>query len=159
MSDYTEFFNYPDLEISILEEKDMAKSIELINHAFAHQNEAKGRERINKEELTKKMSDTDFYVINQGNQLVACVSIELKKESLYLGLLSVADNFRNGKLAPIILSSIEEYARSLGYRKMSLSFSSASEWLKSYYEKNGFRESGERRSIGWCDLVDMTKQL
>ena len=159
MADFTQYLREPGLTVSVLAEDDMQEVVRLINHAFAYQDEAKGRERITLDELAQKMRKTNFYVIKQQDTIVACVSLELREDCLYLGLLSVADQMQGGKLAPKIMQAIDEYAKQLDYKRIDLSYGSASPWLKKYYERYGFAETGETRDIGWSELIDMSKSL
>lgn len=159
MTSLIDFYGQTDFEMSFFIEEDADEVIRLINKAFSYQDEAKGRERINKEELDKKVSETEFYLVKKGKQLVACVSLEVKDEFLHIGLLSVTDGFGGGKLAPYILASIEEYAKGLNLNKINLSYGTASPWLKKYYERYGFTENGRQVDLGWSELIEMVKEL
>lgn len=159
MMSLAEFFKEPGLTVSVLTQDEMGEAVRLINHAFSYQDEAKGRERITLDELAKKMDETQFYVIKQHYKLVACVSLELRSDCLYLGLLAVADQLQGGRLAPKIMQATDEYAKQLNYERMDLSYGSTSPWLKEYYERYGFTETGDIRDIGWSKLIEMSKPL
>lgn len=156
---FTDFLKTPDLSIALLSKAQMDEAVRLINHAFSYQDEAKGRERITLDELAKKIDETQFYVIKQHDKLVACISLELRSDCLYLGLLAVADRLQGGKLAPKIMQATNEYAKQLNYKRIDLSYGSASPWLREYYERYGYTETGDIRDIGWSKLIEMSKPL
>ena len=158
MTNLAEHFPHPNYKVALAQEDDKPELMNLINHAFSYQDEAKGDKRITLENLSKKIDETEFYVW-KNNQVVACCYIEVLEREVHFGLLTVADELRGGDFAPSIIKAIEEYARSKHKEDIKLDYMSLSPWLKSYYEKYGFQETGNVRDLGWCKLIEMSKSL
>lgn len=154
------FFIYSEYKCGLAGIDDIKDSVELINHAFNYQDEAKGDVRITTDKLLEKMRTSEFYVIKDRSQnIVGCVYIDKTETALHFGLLAVADKLRGKGLAGRIIYSIENYALSLHKTELELDYMNLSPWLKKYYEKYGFKETGEIEDIGWCQLIRMTKAL
>lgn len=158
MPGLADHFPGSDYEVNTARSADKPELMNLINHAFSYQDEAKGDKRITLEALTKKIDETEFYVW-KNNEVVACCYVDVLEHEVHFGLLTVADELRGGDFAPSIIKAIEEYAGSMHKEDIKLDYMSLSPWLKSYYEKYGFQETGNVRDLGWCELIEMSKSL
>ena len=78
---------------------------------------------------------------------------------MHFGLLTVTPEYRGSGLAPAIINAIEAYGRALQCRFVQLDYMSVAPWLKSYYEKFGFRETGVKEPWANMDLIQMSKGL
>lgn len=154
------FFIHDLYSCSLAVKSDMPATVKLINHAFRYQDDAKGESRISEESLTKRIKETEFYVFKDENRkIVSCIYIDRLAMALHFGLFAVDDELRGSGLAVLIMQSIEQYAIGLGKKYIELDYMSLSPWLKSYYEKYGYHETGEIEDIGWCRLIRMVKPL
>jgi RimJ/RimL family protein N-acetyltransferase len=156
---FANFFHNPDLTLALASEDDVQALKALINHAFAYQDEAKGDVRIDEAGIAKKMQSSDLYVWKKHGAIIGCCYVDSLSDRVHFGLLCIADSYRGTGLAQEIISSIEKYALARGNKIVELDYMSLSPWLKQYYEKLGFIETGEREDIGWCELVRMHKHL
>ena len=138
---------------------DVPQLVAIINAAYSYQDEAMGMPRTSQDHLTKRISETDFYVVKGAEQLVGCVYLESCEESLHFGLLTVIPDLRGTGLAPSIIEAIEKYAISNTYHFIDIDYMSLAPWLKKYYEKYGFIETGDTTVWGSIDLVRMRKRL
>jgi len=139
--------------------EDIAALVEIINHAYSYQDKAKGSPRTSFEHLSKRMEEVDFYLAKESDEITGCFYIEDKKPSLHFGLLTVIDEYRGKGLAQAMMSVIESYAKSYGYNNIELDYMSLAPWLKNYYEKYGFKETGGVIKWGSIDLINMAKTI
>lgn len=154
-----EFFTYDKALIRKATTDDTIPLAPLINEAYSYQDSTKGEPRTNPVRLAKRITETEFYVVELNDQIVGCVYIEPRGESLHFGLLTVSKKLRGQKLAPAILSAIEKLAISVGFHSIELDYMSLAPWLKKYYQSHGYKETGERVAWGWIDLIRMQKIL
>ena len=153
-------YNDSELKCVIADEEHVIGATDLINHAFKYQDEAKGDIRITSEKLRERMQKSEFYVfIDKSNKVMGTLYIDRLKDSLHFGLLALDDSLRGGVAGREIVQSIEMYAKLLHKHELELDYMGLSPWLKSYYEKYGFKETGLKEDIGWCELIRMTKSL
>jgi GNAT superfamily N-acetyltransferase len=78
---------------------------------------------------------------------------------VHFGLLTVADKYRGKGLGPALIEAVEAFAQYTGARNVELDYMSAAPWLKPYYEKYGYVETGEITNWGTIDLIRMSKPL
>jgi N-acetylglutamate synthase-like GNAT family acetyltransferase len=153
------FFNYPDVTLVPAVDSDVVELVELINHAYSYQNEAKGEPRTNPVHLKKRMDEVELFVAKHAGKIVGCVYIEPAGRVLKFGLLTVNDDHRGKGLAPAMMHAIENFAKDSKYHELSLDYMSLAPWLKKYYERYGFYETGKTTGWGTIDLIEMRKPL
>lgn len=155
-----DLFDNSQIIVSRVSDDDVVPTRELINHAFSYQDKIKGEKRITIDRLREKIAETEFYVWkDEAGDVVACVYVELLQDRLHFGLFSVADLYRGKGLAQEIMRCLEDYALTNGKHTMELDYMSISPWLKGYYERYGYKETGEVEDIGWSKLIRMEKAL
>lgn len=152
-------FQLPGPTVSVATEPDIPELIELINDAFAYQDADKGKSRIDRAGLMKKIAESTFLVWREHRGIAACCYIETSDEVVHFGLLCMSNGYKGGKIAPKILAATEEYAKEAGRPSVQLDYMSQAPWLKQYYERFGYKETGTFRDIGWSKLVQMEKRL
>lgn len=157
--DLPEFFEHADITVTRATQEHLDAMHELINNSFSYQDEAKGEKRIVKEVLAKRIANEPMYVWLSDKQLVACLYLAYKPQTIHFGLLCITEGMRGTGLAAQILQSLEEYTLARGDTTLELDYMSLSPWLKGYYERYGYNETGEREDIGWCQLICMTKSV
>jgi len=76
-----------------------------------------------------------FRVIEQGQQIIGCVSLEIFSTELgEVRSLAVNPEFKNQRLGAKLLSDIEDYARELGLTKMM-----ALTYVEGFFHKYGYQ--------------------
>ena len=115
--------------------------------------------RTNPESLRQQIAKTDFYVVKADDTIVGCVYLEQKNDSLHFCLLTVVAEYRKTGIAPAIMEAIEAFARKGSYRSIVLNYMSLALWLRSYYERFGFVDTGRVINRGSIGLVHMSKNL
>ena len=153
------FFHYPNASLRGADENDIPFLVKLINEAYSYQDEAKGSTRTNPEHLRKRMTKTDFYVIERANEIVGCIYLEPRELSLHFGLLTLIPRLRGKGIAQAVMTAIEAHAQHHNYPTIELDYMSLAPWLRPYYEKYGFIATGEIQEWGSIDLIRMKKQF
>lgn len=139
--------------------EDCLRVVEIVNHAFAYQDEAKGSPRTDAEQIEKYANKYDMYVFTKGAEIVGCVYTNRKKNILHFGLLVLTDEYRGTGVGAVIIKSIIELAKSSYCTEVELDYLSLASWLKTYYEKFGFTETGVREKWLDMEMIQMHKQL
>ena len=155
-----DYFYSDTFAVKRISQNDVPEVINLINHAFWYQDEAKGAKRIDAAGVQKKMDNSEFYVWRDGaGELAACCYVTLGESKLHFGLLAITDKLRGKGLAPAIMTATEGYGQALGKEMLELDYMSLSPWLGEYYERYGFEKTGFVEDIGWSKLIQMQKKL
>src|SRR5665811_1256388 len=157
MADLSTYFHLRDVLLYLLVEADIDATVELINEAYSYQDEAKGRPRSNAQELRQKIESSEFYVGKQDGRVIACLYVQRLPKRLHFGLLTVSRELRGKGLGSALMEAIEDYAHALHINGIELDYMSIAPWLKPYYEKYGFAETGEVTPWGNIDLIRMAK--
>lgn len=85
-------------------------------------------------------------VAERGNAIVGCVSLTLQEGGLvYLGLLCVDPDAQAGGVGKAIIAGAEDAAIMMGANRIEMTVISARRELIAYYERRGFRRTGEKR--------------
>jgi GNAT superfamily N-acetyltransferase len=153
------YFHYPNIQLVRIKAADIAETVALINKAYAYQDVYKQAPRTNPEHLSKNATDNEFYIAKQGDKIVGCLYTKRGVHSVHFGLLTVADKYRGKGLGPALIEAVEAFAQYTGARNVELDYMSAAPWLKPYYEKYGYVETGEITNWGTIDLIRMSKPL
>jgi GNAT superfamily N-acetyltransferase len=154
----TDYFAHDATTVRRTQAADVDKLVAIVNDAYAYQDEAKGKPRTNPSHLRKRIAGTDFYTVLHEDKIIGCVYLEPKGSELHFGLLTLAPEFRGKGIAASIIRAIEAYAKDNGFGFIDLDYMSLAPWLKKYYEKYGFTETGEVEPWGAIDLVRMQKK-
>jgi N-acetylglutamate synthase-like GNAT family acetyltransferase len=155
----SDYFSKNGLSLRNTLDKDVNELVEIINDAYSYQDEAKGGPRTDPDHLRKRIGETDFYTVLHDKHIIGCVYLEPKGQALHFGLLTVTPDYRGKSIAKTIIDAIDMYAKSSDFETIDLDYMSLAPWLKSYYEKHGFVETGEVRAWGSIDLVRMQKRV
>jgi len=105
-------------------------------------------ERIGRAELDTLLADPEVTILTarDGDALVGCVAVTRKGSSLaYLGMLCVLPALQSAGLGRRLLDAAEELARSEGLAAMEMTVIDSRESLIAWYERRGYRRTGETR--------------
>jgi RimJ/RimL family protein N-acetyltransferase len=158
-NDLTRHFSFNDTTLLRAEDRDISELVQLINEAYSYQDAAKGAPRTNPEHFAKRMSETDLYVLKSNDKIIGCFYIEPYETSLHFGLLTIIPDLRGTGLGASMINAIIKYARAKSYKYLELDYMSLAPWLKRYYEKYGFTETGKVTEWGSVDLIRMRLEL
>ena len=91
--------------------------------------------------ITKENSWILKYTMN--GKIVANVNLQKNVESLYLGMFSVDPEMQGLGIGKKILAAADEFAKSKGCSKITMSVISLREELIAWYKKNGYMDTGQ----------------
>lgn len=136
--------------------KDVPELIDLINNAYRGEHSRKGwtseadildGERINKkmlEDLFKHNSATILkYTAGSDAIITGTVYLEIRNEALYLGMLTVSPELQGQGIGKVLLNAGETFAQQHSCKKVVMSVIKSRKELISWYERHGYRFTGE----------------
>jgi RimJ/RimL family protein N-acetyltransferase len=153
------YFSSHDLKMRHVNDADVDTLVDIINEAYSYQDVAKGEPRTNPDHLRKRIKETDFYLIEDSREIIGCVYLEPEEPVLHFGLLTLVPSYRGRGIAEDIMKAINTYAENNKFQKINLDYMSLAPWLKAYYEKYGYVETGQVIKWGKIDLIQMSKPL
>ena len=109
-----------------------------------------GGERINEAELRAQLArpDTRLLILRSPDDpatIDGCVMVERMKGSIwYLGMLTVRPKLQSDGLGRRLLEGAEALARSEGGAEMHMTVISVRTTLVAWYERRGYRDTGDR---------------
>ena len=112
-------------------------------------------ERTSDSLLREEIADGALYLIAKDDATSAiqgCVSLQsLSAEKWYLGSLTVSPDLQNAGFGRKLLAAAEEYAVTHGARTMEMTVVHLRDTLISWYERRGYRRTGESRPFPYGD--------
>jgi len=85
-------------------------------------------------------------VAERSNAIIGCVALIPQEEGLvYLGLLCVDPEAQAGGVGKAIIAAAEDAAITMGANRIEMTVISVRRELIAYYERRGFRRTGEKR--------------
>lgn len=81
----------------------------------------------------------------------ACCVVEPRGDHAYFGMFAVRPDRQGNGIGSKLLEAAEEHARDLGMSAMELTVISLREELISYYERRGYRRTGETKRFPYGD--------
>lgn len=115
---------------------------------WTHEADLLGGQRTDEAALREVLGDAGqrLLVAEEGGALVGCVSVrELPDGAAYLGLLTVEPGSQAGGLGRRLLEAAEDDARAAGASRMEMTVIRQRPELIAWYERRGYRLTGERR--------------
>lgn len=143
--------------ISIASEKDIQELNLLVNSAYRGESSKKGWTteadlldgvRTNEKslnELFKKPGSVILKCTNKKNELIGCVHLQSQKNKLNLGMLTVSPVLQGGGIGKKLLLSSEKFAIENNFQYIVMTVISVREELIAWYERHGYRKTGETR--------------
>ncbi|MGQ7747712.1 GNAT family N-acetyltransferase [Streptomyces sp. WC2508] len=91
-------------------------------------------------------------VVERGGELVACCQLEHRGEAAYFGMFAVRPGLQGAGLGKVIIAEAERTVReSWGVREMHMTVISVREELIAWYERRGYRRTGELSPFPYGD--------
>jgi len=110
--------------------------------------------RTDLEEIKALLSDpkSRFVVATEGDALAACALIRDEGGVGYFGMFAVRPDLQGAKLGRTMLDAAERYARDLWrVPQMYMTVINLREDLIAYYERRGYRRTGEQKPFPFAD--------
>jgi predicted N-acetyltransferase YhbS len=89
--------------------------------------------------------DAVILIAEEANEPEACVYLEKQADRLYLGMLTVKPELQGKGIGARLMEASEEKAKALGCRAIQMSVITARHSLIAYYERKGYKDTGERK--------------
>lgn len=113
-----------------------------------------GGQRIDEDRIREDVA-TEGHVIlvhEHAGEIVACVHLERTNEGCYLGMLTTRPTLQGSGIGRRMLDAAEQWAANeWGQTDMHMSVISVRHELIAYYERRGYRRTGERRAFPYGD--------
>ncbi|MGE3973735.1 MAG: GNAT family N-acetyltransferase [Bdellovibrionales bacterium] len=144
-----------EFQIDLAKISDSAELNRLVNSAYRGDSSRKGWTteadlldgiRIDEERLKELAQKTNSYLLllrNSQHEIVACVHLEEKGSSLYLGMLTVDPKIQNQGLGKILLKAAEEKAREFKLKSVFMTVISERKELIDWYVRHGYHKTGK----------------
>lgn len=145
-----------ELFIAPATKEDIAALNQLVNSAYRGDSSRKGWTteadlldgiRTDPEALEDMMDQPGAVILkctDSRGELRGCVFLKKTESQLYLGMLTVSPELQGGGIGKKLLDASEQYARERGCTKIIMTVISVRKELIAWYERKGFRTTGEK---------------
>ena len=156
--------------ISKATKRDIPELVTLVNSAYRGEKAKKGwtheadlvegEQRIDEPELRKLLQNPGATMLKfgSGENLVGCVYLEKRNELLYLGMLTVSPERQLGGIGKQLLQAAEAHAMQTHCTAITMNVISQRQELITWYEKYGYRRTGERKPFPSHPRFGMARQ-
>ncbi len=136
---------------------DIPDLVLLVNRAYRGDSSKKGWTteadlldgvRVIPETLLEQMNTPGQHFLkamDQSGAIIGCVSLLEKANKIYLGMLTVEPNIQGGGIGKFLMQASEAFTLSLGISVIEMTVISIRAELIAYYERRGYRQTGEKR--------------
>jgi ribosomal protein S18 acetylase RimI-like enzyme len=99
-----------------------------------------------------KSPDSRLLSVERDGEIVACCQLEHRGDHAYFGMFAVSPGLQGGGLGKVIIAEAERTARAAwGVGEMHMTVISAREDLIAWYERRGYRRTGEMTPFPYGD--------
>ncbi|MDI3418251.1 GNAT family N-acetyltransferase [Streptomyces luteolus] len=96
--------------------------------------------------------DSRLLVVERDGRTVACCQLEHRGDAAYFGMFAVSPQLQGAGLGKVIIAEAERTARAQwGVRQMQMTVISVREDLIAWYERRGYRRTGEMTPFPYGD--------
>ena len=138
--------------------EDADKISQLVNSAYRGDEAKKGwtteayildGQRTDLEKILEMILDRNASIeLAIGNNVIlGCVYILKEPSNLYFGMLTVKPELQNKGVGRLLLSHVEELAKSWGFKKIRMTVIRGRKELIEYYERRGYKETGNTEAF------------
>ena len=142
---------------------DVLQLVQLVNSAYRGESSRRGwtteadlldGTRITEKAMQSTICDentTILKLLSNNNELLGCVLLIKNAEIMYLGMLTVQPTLQNAGLGKILMTDAEHFAKQRGCIKMEMTVISDRTELIEWYQRRGYRLTGEQRPFPMND--------
>ncbi|MFD9459861.1 GNAT family N-acetyltransferase [Streptomyces sp. NPDC060027] len=99
-----------------------------------------------------KAPDSRLLIVERDGALVACCQLEHRGDHAYFGMFAVSPAFQGGGLGKVIITEAERTVRETwGVTEMHMTVISVREDLIAWYERRGYRRTGQMTPFPYGD--------
>jgi ribosomal protein S18 acetylase RimI-like enzyme len=117
--------------------------------------------RTNQEQLKQQISGSHSTMLiyeDTNKQPIACVYLENKENTLYLGMLTVQPDFQAEGIGKKLLQAAEEYAVWLGKQAIQMTVISVRAELIAWYQRRGYQVTDKKEKFPTDTAFGIPKQ-
>ncbi len=155
-----------EIEFSQAEEHHINELIELINSAYRGEKSKVGwtteadlldGQRIDANLLKEHMEKEDSTILiaqeegEEDGEILGCVHIEKQGNKMYLGMLTVKPELQNEGIGKKLMEETDAFADFWDCTKTQITVISVRNELIAWYEKKGFKKTGENKPFPYGD--------
>ncbi len=152
--------------ISVAKETDAAFITALLNGAYRGESSKQGwtteahliagNVRTDESSLREVMHLPNSVLLiykDEEKKITGCVNLQQHGYKIYLGMLSVSPALQGGGIGKQLLKAAEEYAQHLHCNTIYMSVISARSELINWYQRHGYKNTGQRKPFIEDDLT------
>ncbi len=159
-----------DLAISIVTPEDIPELVLLVNSAYRGDSSRKGWTteadlldgiRTDANTLLDQINQSGQKIIkasDESHHIIGCVSLQEKKDKLYLGMLTVKPDIQTTGIGKKLLSAAEDYAKKNNIFCIEMTVISVRQELIAWYQRRGYQLTGEIREFPTDTKFGIKKQ-
>ena len=117
--------------------------------------------RIDETTLNTYFEDPKIIILkntDETGQITGSVYLEIRQPKLYVGMFSVSPNLQNKGIGRDLLLTAETYAKQLNCHTLTMTVISTRLELISWYERRGFKATGEIEPFHQGSMFGIPKQ-
>lgn len=150
---------------------DVAELNVLINSAYQGDSSKKGWTteadllggiRTDEESLAELINKENAAILKytEDGKIIGSVYLEKQNDKIYLGMLTVSPDLQGGGVGKKLMQAAEDFAKQSGVGKISMTVISVRRELIEYYERRGYKRTGETKPFPMDDpKFGMPKQF
>ena len=152
------------IEFTQADESHVDDIVELVNSAYRGDSSKKGwtteadlldGQRVDTEGILANIEKEDSVILvaedDDTGQLLGCVHLEKNGDKCYLGMLTVDPTLQKKGIGNMLLDESEAFAQFWDCTHLSMTVISVRTELIAWYEKYGFRKTGEKKPFPYGD--------
>jgi N-acetylglutamate synthase-like GNAT family acetyltransferase len=159
-----------DISISVATESDISALVQLVNSAYRGPSSKKGWTteadlldgvRTDPNTLLEQLKQTEQTILKAtdiSRNIIGCVSLQKKKDTLYLGMLTVQPDIQATGIGKKLLLAAEDFARNHAIYCIEMTVISVRHELIAWYQRRGFELTGEKRAFPTDPKFGIKKQ-
>lgn len=152
------------IEFTQADESHTENLVKLVNSAYRGESSKKGwtteadildGQRIDEEGIRALINKEDSVILvaedDDNGQLLGCVHLEKQNDQCYLGMLTVSPILQGKGIGKMMLIEAEALAQFWDCTKIVMTVISKRKELIAWYQKHGFRNTGETKPFPYGD--------
>lgn len=151
-------YRFSNTHISVASLKDVTAVTHLLNSAYRGESSKRGwtteahlisgnirTDENNLKQIMQQPQSVILKYVNGAGEIIGCVNLQQHDAKVYLGMFSVLPHLQGSGIGKQILAAADEYAKHLQCISVYMSVISVREELISWYKRNGYVATGERK--------------
>lgn len=147
------------IEFTQADDNDVEEIVELVNSAYRGESSKKGwtteadllgGQRVDPENIIADLTKDNSVILiaqdeDDNDKIIGCVHLEKHLNKCYMGMLTVDPTLQNKGIGKMLIEEGEAFAHFWDCEKIYMTVISARTELITWYEKLGFKNTGEKR--------------